>query len=426
MAAHKRVFVVGCGMTRFEKPGKVSWDYPDMGREACTKALHDAGINYQEVEQAVVGYCYGDSTSGQRALYEVGLTGIPVYNVNNNCSTGSSALFLAKQLIAGGGANCILVLGFEKMERGSLGSKWMDRTNPMDKHMLTMMEARGPPEAAPPAPQMFGNAGREHMEKYGTTKEQIALIAVKNHEHSTRNPYSQFKDKYTLEQVLSSRPVFDPLTMLQCCPTSEGAAAVVVVSEEYVRKRKLENQAIEIIGMAMATDEPSTFEEKSCMKVVGFDMSKRAAQKVYEQAKISPQDVHVIELHDCFSANELITYEALGLCPVGEAGKLIERGDLTYGGKWVVNPSGGLISKGHPLGATGLAQCNELCWQLRGMCKDRQVQGAKVGLQHNLGLGGACVVAAYRHGFPQHASPYPANRPNPAVDPDAFYGQSKL
>ncbi len=137
----------------------------------------------------------------------------------------------------------------------------------MDKHMLTMMEARGPPEAAPPAPQMFGNAGREHMEKYGTTKEQIALIAVKNHEHSTRNPYSQFKDKYTLEQVLSSRPVFDPLTMLQCCPTSEGAAAVVVVSEEYVRKRKLENQAIEIIGMAMATDEPSTFEEKSCMKV---------------------------------------------------------------------------------------------------------------------------------------------------------------
>jgi sterol carrier protein 2 len=187
--------------------------------------------------------------------------------VNNNCSTGSSALFLAKQLIAGGGANCILVLGFEKMERGSLGSKWMDRTNPMDKHMLTMMEARGPPEAAPPAPQMFGNAGREHMEKYGTTKEQIALIAVKNHEHSTRNPYSQFKDKYTLEQVLSSRPVFDPLTMLQCCPTSEGAAAVVVVSEEYVRKRKLENQAIEIIGMAMATDEPSTFEEKSCMKV---------------------------------------------------------------------------------------------------------------------------------------------------------------
>jgi len=420
------VFVVGCGMTRFEKPGKVSWDYPDMGAIACSKALTDSGLSYRDIQQAVVGYCYGDSTCGQRCLYEVGLTGIPIYNVNNNCSTGSSALFLAKQLISGGTVDCALALGFEKMERGSLGSKWMDRTNPIDKHMMMMIETRGAPSAAPPAPQMFGNAGREHMEKYGTTKEQIALIAAKNHEHSTRNPYSQFKDKYTLDQILASREVFSPLTMLQCCPTSEGAAAVIVCSEDFVRSHGLEGQAVEIIGMAMTTDQSSTFDEKSCIKMVGFDMTKAAAEQVYQQANITPSDIQVIELHDCFATNELITYEALGLCPLGDAGKLIERGDVTYGGKWVVNPSGGLISKGHPLGATGLAQCCELNWQLRRMCGNRQVPNATIALQHNLGLGGAAVIAAYRHGFPDKLRPYPVQKPNPAIDADALAPAAKL
>uniref|UniRef100_A0A7N6B7H9 Sterol carrier protein 2 n=1 Tax=Anabas testudineus TaxID=64144 RepID=A0A7N6B7H9_ANATE len=374
-----RVFVIGVGMTKFDKPGaRGDSDYPDMAKEAG--ALADAGISYSAVEQACVGYVYGDSTCGQRAIYHsLGLTGIPIINVNNNCSTGSTALFMARQLVLGGLADCVLALGFEKMERGSLSSKYMDRTNPMDKHMEVMINRYGM-VAAPAAPQMFGNAGREHMEKYGTKPEHFAKIAWKNHKHSTNNPYSQFQDEYTLEQVMNSRKVFDFLTLLQCCPTSDGAGAAVLASEAFVRKHGLENQAVEIVAQEMVTDLSSTFEENSCIKMVGYDMSRVAAKKCFETAGLKPSDVNVIELHDCFSANELITYEALGLCPEGKAGELIDRGDNTYGGKFVVNPSGGLISKGHPLGATGLAQCAELCWQLRGKADRRQVPGAKVAL----------------------------------------------
>jgi sterol carrier protein 2 len=392
----RKVFVVGVGMTKFEKPGRrEGWDYPDMALEAGTKALEDAGIPYAEIEQACVGYVYGESTCGQRAVYQLGLTGIPVYNVNNNCSTGSTALFMAKQFIEGGLADCVLALGFEKMEKGSLMAKYMDRTQPMDKHMLLMMELRGFAQA-PPAAQIFGNAGREHMERYGTTAVQLAKIAHKNHQHSTRNPYSQFQQEYSLEEIQAAPMVFDPLTKLQCCPTSDGAAAAVLCSEEVVIRHGLQEQAVEIAGMAMATDLPSTFDERSAIKLVGADITTKAAQAVYDQSGLGPEDVDVIELHDCFSANELITYEALGLCPEGKAGGLIESGAVTYGGDWVVNPSGGLISKGHPLGATGLAQCAELNWQLRGLAGDRQVKGAKAALQHNLGLGGAAVVTVYQ------------------------------
>jgi len=261
----RRVFVVGVGMTRFEKPGKRDWDYPEMATEAAAKALDDAGIAYDHVQQAVVGYVYGDSTCGQRAVYGLGLTGIPVYNVNNNCSTGSTALLIAKQLVQGGVAECVLALGFEKMERGSLGAKFQDRTNPLDQHMMTMSNLRGF-APAPPAPQMFGNAGREHMEKYNTTKVHFAKIAEKNHRHSANNPYSQFRDIYSLDQILASPEVYDPLTKLQCCPTSDGAAAAIVVSEAFVRAHKLEAQAVEIVAMSMATDMPSTFKD-SCIKV---------------------------------------------------------------------------------------------------------------------------------------------------------------
>ena len=341
-------------MTKFEKPGVRDWDYPDMAKEAGTKALADAGIDYGEVQQAVCGYVYGDSTCGQRAVYELGLTGIPIYNVNNNCSTGSTALFLAKQLVEGGLAECVLAVGFEKMERGSLGSKFTDRTNPMDKHMTTMMELRGF-EPAPPAPQLFGNAGIEHNERYRSTPDHMAQIAQKNHRHSVLNPYAQFRTEYTLDEIKASRAVFGPLTMLQCCPTSEGAGAAVVVSEAFVRRHRLEDRAVEIVAMAMTTDTPDAFED-SCIRLVGAGMTRRAAKQVFEKAQIKPSDVQVIELHDCFSANELVTYEALGLCEEGQAGQLVDRGDVTYGGRWVVNPSGGLISKGHPLGATGLAQ----------------------------------------------------------------------
>ena len=391
----KKVFVVGVGMTKFEKPGSRQWDYPDMAKEAGTKALQDAGIPYDAVEQACVGYCYGDSTCGQRAVYGLGLTGIPIYNVNNNCATGSTALFMAKQFVEGGIVECALALGFEKMEKGSLGAKFTDRTNPMDRHFELMVSLRefGP---APPTAQFFGNAGREHMEKYGTTPEQFAKIGHKNHKHSINNPYSQFQDEYSLDDILKAKMVYDPLTKLQCCPTSDGAGAAVVCSEDFVKRHKLQNQAVEILGMAMATDLTSTFDTKSCIKLIGPDMTRKAARSVYEQSGLGPENVDVIELHDCFSTNELITYEALGLCPEGKGGELIDSGAVTYGGKWVVNPSGGLISKGHPLGATGLAQCSELNWQLRGQADKRQVKGAKVALQHNLGLGGAGVVTMYR------------------------------
>merc|ERR1711953_1470171 len=396
----RKVYVIGVGMTKFEKPGRRDdFDYPEMSKESVSKALEDASVNYGDIQQAIVGYVYGDSTCGQRALYQMGLTGIPIFNVNNNCATGSSALYMGNQLIAGGIADCVLALGFEKMQRGSLSSQWDDRTNPLDKHVEVMMNSEFGIGASPFAAQMFGNAAREHMQKYGTTKEHLAKIAYKNHKHSVKNPKSQFQDEYTLEQILQSKEVHEPLTKLQCCPTSDGSAAAILASEEFVKARGLQDRAVEVIGIEMATDFPSTFEEQSLMKMVGYDMTANATKNLFEKTLFKPTDVDVIELHDCFSANEMLTYEALGLCAPGKAGELIDRGDNTYGGKYVVNPSGGLISKGHPLGATGLAQCTELCLQLRGQAGERQVPKAQLALQHNLGLGGAVVVALHKMGF---------------------------
>ena len=396
-----RTYVIGVGMTKFDKPGTKDGDYPDWAKEAGTKALQDAGIPYECVQQAFAGYCYGDSTYGQRAIYGLGLTGIPVVNVNNNCSTGSSALFLARQALKGGLADCALAVGFEKMERGSLGVKYTDRTSAMDKHMTRMFELRDP-ESSPFAPQMFGNAGRDHMDKYGSQPDHYAWIGWKNHKHSVNNPYAQFQTEYTLQEIKDARMIHEPLTKLQCSPTSDGAAAVVLASERFVDEHDLWSQAIEICGQAMVTDLPSTFDETAdCIKIVGYDMSREAARQAYEEAQIGPEDIQVIELHDCFSANELITYEALGLAEEGHGHELVDAQATTYGGSGpVVNPSGGLISKGHPLGATGLAQCSELTWQLRGQADARQVEGASAGLQHNIGLGGAAVVTVYKR--PQH------------------------
>ncbi|XP_035699184.1 non-specific lipid-transfer protein-like isoform X1 [Branchiostoma floridae] len=404
MATNRRVFVVGVGMTKFEKPGRrEDFDYPDMAREAGSKALADAAISYKDVQQAVVGYVYGDTTCGQKAVYQLGLTGVPIYNVNNACATGSSALMIAKQLVEGGLIDCALAIGFEKMEPGSLTSKYPDRTSPIGKHVKVMAQKYGVTND-PLTPQMFGNAGREHNLKYGSTPEHFAKIALKNHKHSVNNPYAQFQKEYSIDEIKKSKMVFEPvqLTRLQCSPTSDGSAAAVLCSEDFVKKHNLQAQAVEILGMAMATDLPSTFDDASCIKMVGYDMTKTAAQQLYEKTCVQPSDVQVVELHDCFAPNELLTYEALGLCAEGEGGKMVDRGDNTYGGKYVVNPSGGLISKGHPLGATGLAQCAELSWQLRGLAGKRQVPGVKLGLQHNIGLGGAVVIALYRHGFPEY------------------------
>ncbi|KAH9499836.1 sterol carrier protein 2 [Bulinus truncatus] len=404
MGEQRKVFVIGVGMTKFEKPGiKDDFDYPQMALEAGTKALEDSGIGFDQIQQACVGYVYGDTCCGQRALYQLGLKGIPIYNVNNACATGSTALYMARNLIAGGLADCVMALGFEKMEKGSLKPKWTDRTSPMDKHLEVMINAHGF-ENSPATAQIFGNAGREHMEKFGTTPEQFAKIAWKNHKHSTNNPYSQFQTEYSLEEIKNSPMVHYPLTKLQCCPTSDGSACAILASEEFVKKHGLEAQAVEILAMEMGTDQPSVFNEGSCIKMIGYDMAQKTAKKAFEKAGLQPSDVQVVELHDCFSCNELLTYEAIGLCGTGEAGSFVDRGDNTYGGKYVVNPSGGLISKGHPLGATGLAQCAELSWQLRGIAGKRQVPGAKVALQHNLGLGGAVVVSIYKMGFPKSSS----------------------
>lgn len=389
-----KVFVVGVGMTKFEKPGnRQGWDYPDMARESGNNALADAGLDYAAVEQGFVGYVAGDSTCGQRALYELGMTGIPVINVNNNCSTGSTALFLAAQAIRGGLAHCTLALGFEKMQPGSLGGGATDRESPLRRHVKALSAIDE--FEFPVAPWMFGAAGREYMREYGATAEHFAMIGFKNHQHSVNNPYAQFQDAYTLDDILGAKMISDPLTKLQCSPTSDGSGAAVLASEAFVDKHGLAEQAIEIVGQAMTTDFGSTF-DGSAKNVIGYDMNVKAAQQVYEQSNLGPQDFQVIELHDCFSANELLLYEALGLCAAGEAPALLENNDTTYGGRWVVNPSGGLISKGHPLGATGLAQCAELTWQLRGTADKRQVSNVTAALQHNIGLGGAAVVTAYQ------------------------------
>ncbi len=396
-----RVFVVGVGMTKFEKPGRRRnedgsvWDYPDMARESGTKALADAGIGYDQVEAAYVGYVYGESCSGQRAVYELGMTGVPVVNVNNNCSTGSTALYLAASAIRGGTADCTLALGFEKMNPGSLGTMFEDREQPVLPFINGLLEIGKYTPNFPPAPWMFACAGLEHMEQYGTTAEHFAKIGYKNHKHSVHNPYSQFQDEYTLQEILDAPLITEPLTKLQCSPTSDGSGAAILASEAFVEKHGLASKAVEIVAQAMTTDNKSTF-DGTARNIIGYDMNARAAQKVYQSSGLGPEDFQVLELHDCFSANELVLYEALGLCAEGEAAKLIDNNETTYGGRWVVNPSGGLISKGHPLGATGLAQCAELTWQLRGTADKRQVPGVTAALQHNIGLGGAAVVTAYQ------------------------------
>jgi acetyl-CoA acetyltransferase len=387
------VHVVGVGMIPFTKPG-ANEPYTVMGERAARAALEDARVDYRQVQQAHVGYVYGDSTAGQAALYGVGLSGIPVFNVNNNCATGSSALFLARQAVASGAVECALALGFEQMRPGALKSVWDDRPPPMERFAAAAQALQGWDDAAPRAAQFFGGAGRAYMQRYGAKQETFARISVKARQHAARNPYAVFRNTVTLDEVLASPAVFDPLTRLQCCPPTCGAAAAILCSDDYARRHGLDLR-VRIAAQAMTTDTASTFDSGDMRRVVGYDMATEAARQVYEAAGVGPQDVDVVELHDCFTANELISYEALGLTPEGTAEKFIVDGDNTYGGRVVTNPSGGLLSKGHPLGATGLAQCTELVWQLRGQADQRQVEGARLALQHNVGLGGACVVTLY-------------------------------
>ena len=387
------VFVSGVGMIPFVKPG-TSGTYQEMGEQAVRLALEDSGATYDQVQQVYAGYVYGDSTCGQAAVYRLGMSGIPVINVNNNCSTGSTALFLARQAIEGGVAECVLALGFEQMNPGALGAVFEDRPNPLEKFIESADEIEGKSEV-PVALRLFGGAGLEHQKKYGTRDETFARVSQKARLHAKHNPRAIFRDEVSIEEVLSSPPMHGVLTRLQCCPPTCGAAAALLTSEKFAKKHGLRSD-VKMTGQSMTTDFPSSFEGKTMMQIVGSDMSQAAANDLYERTGIGPDDVDVVELHDCFTSNEIITYEALQLTEEGGSEQFVSDGDNTYGGKVVVNPSGGLLSKGHPLGATGLGQCAELVWQLRGEAGPRQVEGARVGLQHNLGLGGACVVSLYQ------------------------------
>ena len=387
------VFVSGVGMIPFVKPG-TSGTYQEMGEQAVRLALEDSGASYDQVQQVYAGYVYGDSTCGQAAVYRLGMSGIPVINVNNNCSTGSTALFLARQAIEGGVAECVLALGFEQMNPGALGAVFEDRPNPLEKFIESADEIEGKSEV-PVALRLFGGAGLEHQKKYGTRDETFARVSQKARLHAKHNPRAIFRDEVSIEEVLSSPPMHGVLTRLQCCPPTCGAAAALLTSEKFAKKHGLRSD-VKMTGQSMTTDFPSSFEGKTMMQIVGSDMSQAAANDLYERTGTGPDDVDVVELHDCFTSNEIITYEALQLTEEGGSEQFVSDGDNTYGGKVVVNPSGGLLSKGHPLGATGLGQCAELVWQLRGEAGPRQVEGARVGLQHNLGLGGACVVSLYQ------------------------------
>ena len=387
------VFVSGVGLIPFVKPG-TSGTYQEMGEQAVRLALEDSGASYDQVQQVYAGYVYGDSTCGQAAVYRLGMSGIPVINVNNNCSTGSTAVFLARQAIEGGVAECVLALGFEQMNPGALGAVFEDRPNPLEKFIESADEIEGKSKV-PVALRLFGGAGMEHQKKYGTRDETFARVSQKARLHAKHNPRAIFCNEVSIEEVLSSPPMHGVLTRLQCCPPTCGAAAALLTSEKFAKKHGLRSD-VKITGQSMTTDFPSSFEGKTMMQIVGSDMSQAAANDLYEKTGIGPDDVDVVELHDCFTSNEIITYEALQLTEEGGSEQFVSDGDNTYGGKVVVNPSGGLLSKGHPLGATGLGQCAELVWQLRGEAGPRQVEGARVGLQHNLGLGGACVVSLYQ------------------------------
>ena len=391
MTVTDKVIVAGVGMTAFTTPSRTQ-PYTELVHDAVRQALIDAGVEYEAIERAYAGYVYGDSTSGQRALYSLGMTGIPIFNVNNNCASGSTALLLAREAIRSGAHECVLAVGFDQMPSGAIQERFPNQPSPLEPFLEVLPTAQDD-ENVPLALRLFGGAARDYMRQYDLAKEDFASISVKSRRHALHNTKAVFRDPVTIEAVLASPLVFDPLTRLQCCPPTCGAAAAVLTSEAYARRHGIKRD-VAIIAQAMTTDTRDSL-TGDMISAVGANMTRRAAQRAFEDAGVGPVDMQVIELHDCFTSNEVLSYEALGLTQTGGAAKLIRDRDNTYGGRYVVNPSGGLLSKGHPLGATGLAQCYELTNQLRDRCGPRQVPGARLGMQHNIGLGGACVVGIY-------------------------------
>lgn len=385
------IIIAGVGMVPFRKPGQ-SDSYDVMGATAARSALGDAGISYSLIEQAVCGYVYGDSCAGQAALYHLDINGIPIFNVNNNCASGSSAFALAVQALESGQVECALALGFEQMEPGAIDVMFPEKTSPLarfENAIGRLMDLTDAEREVPPALCMFG-AQVDAMLERGVTEETLAAVAVKSRLHAARNENAIFRDPLSVEEILDTPPIFRQLRKNYACPPSCGAAAVVVCTAEFARSHGIRTD-VRLAGRGWGSDRREYF-AGNALDVMFQALSRDAANAAYADAGIGPEDVDVIELHDCFTSNELATYSALGLCREEDLNGFVASGQATYGGRVVVNPSGGLLAKGHPLGATGLAQLTELTWQLRGEAGDRQVAGARVALQHNGGLGSAGFV----------------------------------
>ena len=391
----QKVIIAGVGMVPFRKPGQ-SKSYDIMGANAAQAALDDAGVSYTTVEQAYAGYVYGDSCAGQAALYHLGMDGIPIFNVNNNCASGSSAFALASQFVESGAGDCALAVGFEEMMPGALSMMFPEKVSPLARHeeaVARLMQLTEEESGTPIAVCMFG-AQVDAMLELGVTEETLAAISVKARQHAANNENAIFREPLTVEEILETTPIFRKLRKLDCCPPSCGAAAVLVCSESFAKAHGIRSD-VTLVGKGWGSDRKRYF-DGAILDVMFQALSRDAASAAFEDAGIEPEDIDVIELHDCFTTNELATYVALGLCETEDLNAFVANGDNTYGGRVVVNPSGGLLSKGHPLGATGLAQITELTWQLRGEAGKRQVEGARIALQHNGGLGSAGFVHIFQ------------------------------
>ena len=362
------VFIIGVGMTVFGKHFDRS--LRSLGFEACFNALKDAGVKPAQIE---AGYCgnalapalQGETGVGQNAFWEAGINGIPIVNIENACASGSTALREGWMAVAGGHYEMVIVAGIEKTV--------MPKGTPLNVGAGELETRLGDI-----FPGYFAFAAQKHMEKYGTTLEQMAKVSVKNHFNGTLNPYAQFQKPLTVEEVLNSTMIADPITLYSCCPNSDGAAAVILASEE--RAKEMGKKGVRIAGSALTS---GTYESQR--DFTGWEMERRASKSAYEMASIDPKDINVVEVHDAFTICEIIHYDGLGLCPTGEGGRLIEEGVTELSGKVPVNPSGGLLAKGHPVGASGVAQAVELTWQLRGTAGKRQVKDARVAVAQIMG-----------------------------------------
>jgi acetyl-CoA acetyltransferase len=365
----REVHVAGVGMTAFGRhEGK---RVAELGHEAVTAALADAGLDYNAVEVAYCGHVLQGSTAGQKVLYGVGMTGIPIFNVENACASGTSALRAAAQAVGFGIAKVALAVGFEVMGRGAIPTRGDER-----------LEAAGG-RGVPALPALFASLFTEHARRYGTTVEQMAMVSVKNRAYGAKNPRAQYHDAVTIDEVLASREVAPPLRLFMCCPTTSGAAAAVITSADVARTTR---RPVRMVASTLQSDPPLAGDGLSGI----IEINTRAMRSAYEQAGIGPEQLDCAEVHDCFAIAEIIHYENLGLCPRGEGGRFIEHGLAKA--RVQVSTSGGLLAKGHPLGATGVAQVVEAVEQLRGESGERQVPNARLALTHCQGFGGAAGV----------------------------------